>query len=231
MAPQVSDYTTLDQYLVSLVEYSQQFDRADDLLRDLGLTVASVLDGVRQIDQERGYPAAETSEYSGVLSLPKARYWVTVWWAHGLEPHQLAVLAGRDPGQHAQLCEEIERYLKSRTVSLDERSVLKMHNAGMTPLEISRRMGWIRQTIHETLVRLGEEPHATQKRVADEVRMRVIGMRNDGADYPAIRKATGLTTNQVRSVLRHAARQGLVRNYGMSEDGSAERKAGMGGFR
>lgn len=225
MPPKYSEFTTLDQFLQALVDYEELLDRANERLHAVGLDVAHVIAGMREVDEERSLAPSDVEATSrdrtafptGVMEGPRARHWVTVWWAHGLSIEQIAILVGREPAQHSALVAEIDAYVINRPNVLDERQVLDLHRLGLTPLEISRRTGMVRQTVHNVLVRCGVTPHARQRRAPDEIRNKVIADRNRGMAYPDLRKKYALTTNQVRSILRYAARQGLVKDYGKGE--------------
>lgn len=233
MAVDLSDVSTLEEYLFALVAVDQMFGRAEVVLQPLGLTVDGVLAGIREVDQERAYPEpppepredsfgarndrpsiGDDYDVVAIMAGPKARHWALVWSTHGLTLRQIAVLIGREPSLADALALEIERVLGQRSTIVNEALIIQLHRDGLSPIQIARSTGYRPGTVQAALKRLDIEPHRRATRVPDDIRNAVITMRNKGMTYPNIRKATGLTTNQVRSVLRYAAKAGLVKGYG-----------------
>lgn len=91
--------------------------------------------------------------------------------------------------------------------------VLALHLQGLTPLEIHRQTGMARPTVYSWIEQQGYRPHRRNNRVSEGTRYKAIAMRQQGADYPAIRQATGLSTNELRGIFRRAAEVGLLLNY------------------
>lgn len=220
--PDPSEWGSFSEMLESLVAYTELHDKLADSLQPYGLTIHEILDGIEDVDMEAKLTPTNVTVEDGEVWTefgPRARFWITKWAVSGFTAEQIAILLSRTWWQRTSTADAVEGFLSKRESKrvIDEQRVIRLHRAGKSPLEISRETGYLRQTVDVWLRSVGQTPNRNLKRVPDDVRQRVIAMRNrqpEPATYGEIRAACGVTDNQIRSVLRYANAQGLIRNYG-----------------
>lgn len=137
----------------------------------------------------------------------EAKHATVLLWLRGFEPEEIATIV-------AQPLARVERTLEKRhSPNPHERTIVHQFLAGVPVTEIAAGTGVQRQTVYAVLERAGIQAD-TRNRTPKNVKVRIVAMRNEGASYAEIRQATGASTEQIKCILRHAAKRGEVQGYG-----------------
>lgn len=211
-----SDSDELLCWLEDRYEHLRMLDDLPAALAPFGLTVDEVLEGIRDVDTFEASSHLRRVSPGSARVTPsvrsaQARRVVGSWYAHGLSVEQIDILCGPSLNR-----DEIESYLADRQAkhAIDERELRRLHHIGRSIPEIAREMQLHKSTVQTYLERNDLAPNLRKPRVPQALRTKVITLRNDGKTYDEIQKATGLNLTQVKSVLRYAAKAGMVRGYG-----------------
>lgn len=98
-------------------------------------------------------------------------------------------------------------YLSQYGLNADAQEIIRLHQAGLPPNAIAKKVGCSRQRAVDLVRSFGQEPVKERTTTTADQRELILKLRADGDGYTAIARKVGVDYYQVRTVCRKAAQK------------------------